>query len=136
MKLYKFEIISKQAQSMINIDHLLLKALGQSQISNGKITVFCPHTTAGITINENADPDVSYDMINALERAFPKQGDYRHFEGNSHAHVKSSFMGVSQMVLVENNQLVLGTWQSVFFCEFDGPRQRKVVIAIEGESNG
>jgi secondary thiamine-phosphate synthase enzyme len=87
-----------------------------------------PHTTAAVTINENADPDVPHDIINALEKTLPRSIQYRHSEGNSPAHVKSSLVGVSELVLVENGRLVLGTWQAIFFCEFDGPRQRKVMV--------
>lgn len=98
-------------------------------VRDGAITVFVPHTTAGITINENADPDVLADLERALERMVPWRADYRHGEGNAAAHVKASLMGSSVRVLVCGGRLQLGTWQSIFFCEFDGPRTRNVWIA-------
>ena len=100
----------------------------ESGVRNGLCVVYCPHTTAGITINENADPDVPRDLLAALDRAVPLSANYRHSEGNSAAHVKSSLVGASEMVIIENGRLVLGTWQSIFFCEFDGPRTRKVIV--------
>lgn len=97
----------------------------------GVCSVFCQHTTAGLTINENADPDVIHDLLGALERVAPWQHpDYRHMEGNSAAHVKASLMGSSVSVPVANGRLTLGTWQSIFFCEFDGPRSRRVVVQL------
>jgi secondary thiamine-phosphate synthase enzyme len=98
-------------------------------IKNGVVTVFVPHTTAGITINENADPDVTSDIVTALDRAVPWQAGYRHCEGNAAAHVKASVMGSSVQVIVADGQLRLGTWQAVYFCEFDGPRSRSVWVA-------
>ncbi|MFA5180099.1 MAG: secondary thiamine-phosphate synthase enzyme YjbQ [Syntrophales bacterium] len=97
---------------------------------SGLCHVFIPHTTAAVTINENADPDVPRDIISILDRLIPLHGPYRHGEGNSAAHVKASLMGASETVLIENGQLVLGTWQSIFFCEFDGPRMRKVFVKV------
>lgn len=118
---------------MIDITSAVQKALQEEKIQSGYCIVFTPHTTAAVTINENADPDVPRDIIAALERAIPQNASYRHSEGNSPAHVKSSLIGASELVLVENGRIVLGTWQSVFFCEFDGPRLRKVIIkAIAG----
>jgi len=98
-------------------------------IRNGVVTVFVPHTTAGITINENADPDVTSDIVAALDCAVPWQAGYRHCEGNAAAHVKASVMGSSVQVIVADGQLRLGTWQAVYFCEFDGPRSRSVWVA-------
>jgi len=118
---------------MIDITPVVRKALQEEKIQSGYCIVFTPHTTAAVTINENADPDVTRDIIAALERAIPQNASYRHSEGNSPAHVQSSLIGASELVLVENGQIVLGTWQSVFFCEFDGPRIRKVIIkAVAG----
>ena len=96
------------------------------KIEDGIITVFVPHTTAGVTINENADPDVTDDMEMVLDRIAPWTNGYAHMEGNTAAHVKASMMGSSAQVIVENGQLCLGTWQSLYFCEFDGPRSRRV----------
>ena len=92
------------------------------------LTIFVPHTTAGITINENADPDVTADIADALDRAVPWQANYKHGEGNAAAHVKASLMGSAVQVLVENGRLLLGTWQAIYLCEFDGPRSRNVWV--------
>ena len=115
---------------MIDITASVQAAVNEKNLQSGYCIVFTPHTTAAVTINENADPDVPRDIIAALEKAVPQNVHYRHSEGNSPAHVKSSLVGASEAVLIENGRLVLGTWQSIFFCEFDGPRTRKVVIKI------
>ncbi len=115
---------------MIDITAAVQKTLREEGIPSGICLVYTPHTTAAITINENADPDVQRDMIAALDKAVPLSANYRHAEGNSAAHVKSSLVGASEFIILENGRLVLGTWQSVFFCEFDGPRTRKVLISI------
>jgi secondary thiamine-phosphate synthase enzyme len=114
---------------MIDITAAVQKAAGGEKIEKGICLVYTPHTTAAITINENADPDVSRDILAALERAVPLSANYRHAEGNSAAHVKSSMVGASELIIIEKGRLVLGTWQSIFFCEFDGPRSRKVFIS-------
>jgi secondary thiamine-phosphate synthase enzyme len=101
--------------------------------SDGILTVFIPHTTAGITINENADPDVAFDMERFTEQFIPPSSRFRHAEGNSDAHLKASFFGSSLQVIVRGGRLWLGTWQGIYFCEFDGPRQRKVYVAFNGE---
>ena len=113
---------------MIDITAVVQKAAGEEKIEEGVCIVYTPHTTAAITINENADPDVPRDILAALDRAVPFSANYLHAEGNSAAHVKSSLVGASEMVIIENCRLVLGTWQSIFFCEFDGPRTRKFII--------
>jgi secondary thiamine-phosphate synthase enzyme len=113
---------------MIDITALVGAAISEEKVESGICVVFTPHTTAAVTINEKADPDVQYDIIHALEKAIPRNLPYRHSEGNSSAHVKSSLVGASELVLVENGRLALGTWQAIFFCEFDGPRQRKVIM--------
>jgi secondary thiamine-phosphate synthase enzyme len=115
---------------IIDITSAVQKTVREGKIESGICLVYTPHTTAGITINENADPDVPRDIIAALDRAVPLSANYRHAEGNSAAHVKSSLVGASELVIIENGRLVLGTWQSIFFCEFDGPRTRKVFISI------
>ncbi len=97
----------------------------------GACRVFCPHTTAAITINENADPDVLHDLEIGLERAFPDRAEFRHAEGNSSAHLKSSCVGASETVLIKEGRLLLGTWQGIYFCEFDGPRRRRVIVQVE-----
>ena len=110
----------------INLTAQIQAALRELGVLEGSVTVFVPHTTAGITINENADPDVVRDLTTSLERLVPWRGDYHHGEGNSAAHLKASLMGSSVRVLVSAGRLQLGTWQGIFFCEFDGPRQREV----------
>ncbi len=107
----------------------LVKGLG---IKEGMASIFIPHTTAAVTINENADPDVVRDLIAGLERLVPLKGDYLHGEGNSDAHIKASLMGSSVSVFISGGRLMLGTWQGIFFCEFDGPRKRKALVRIEG----
>jgi secondary thiamine-phosphate synthase enzyme len=115
---------------MIDITASVQAAVKEENVQDGYCIVFTTHTTAAVTINENADPDVPRDIISALEKVVPQNASYRHREGNSPAHVKSSLVGASEIVLIENSRLVLGTWQSVFFCEFDGPRTRKVIIKV------
>ncbi len=117
-------------EGFYNITAAALEAVAQSGIENGVCVVYCPHTTAGITINENADPDVVRDMLLGLDRAFPDRAEFRHAEGNSAAHLKASCMGSSVTVVIENGRLVLGTWQGIYFCEFDGPRRRTVYVKI------
>jgi secondary thiamine-phosphate synthase enzyme len=118
---------SSQAE-LIDITDLVQTVIRENEFKSGICMVFTPHTTAAVTINENADPDVPYDIITALEKIIPQNTRYRHAEGNSPAHVKSSLVGVSELVFVENGYLVLGTWQAIFFCEFDGPRERKIIV--------
>ncbi|MCF6237254.1 MAG: secondary thiamine-phosphate synthase enzyme YjbQ [Candidatus Marinimicrobia bacterium] len=126
-------IATNKHSQLLNITRLVEEAVDESRISSGVATIFVSHTTAGITINENADPDVTRDMLNLLERMVPwSDPDYRHFEGNTAAHMKASMLGNSTQVIIENGQLQLGTWQGIYFCEFDGPRQRKVLIKILG----
>ncbi len=119
---------------MIDITSQVAEVVSESGIQNGTAMVFCPHTTAAITINENADPDVQHDLLLTLEELLPKnRPGYRHCEGNSDAHVKTSLVGSSELVMIQDGRLTLGTWQSVFFCEFDGPRSRSVHIQIAGQ---
>jgi secondary thiamine-phosphate synthase enzyme len=113
---------------MIDVTLAVQKAVGEEKIETGFCLIYTPHTTAAVTINENADPDVPRDILEALERSVPLKANYRHTEGNSAAHIKSSLVGASELVIIENGRLILGTWQSIFFCEFDGPRTRKVII--------
>lgn len=102
----------------------------ESGVKKGLCLVYCPHTTAAITINENADPDVKEDFLMGLSKSFPKDKEYKHYEGNSHAHLKSAAIGASEMLIIEDGKLVRGTWQGLYFCEFDGPRTRKVYVKI------
>ncbi|MCD6287582.1 MAG: YjbQ family protein [Candidatus Hydrogenedentes bacterium] len=126
----EFRIKTSSRTEMINIDRYVADIVRKSGVGEGVCTVFIPHTTAGITINENADPDVPRDIIAELNKNIPFDDDYRHIEGNSAAHIKASLTGSSATVFVRNGKLLLGTWQSLFFCEFDGPRSRKVVVRI------
>ena len=114
---------------LVNVTGLVQDAARELGVRDGALTVFVPHTTAGITINENADPDVVRDITTALDRLVPWRGDYHHGEGNSAAHIKASLMGSSVRVLVNGGHLQLGTWQGIYFCEFDGPRHREVWVS-------
>jgi secondary thiamine-phosphate synthase enzyme len=127
--LITLQVKTSERQEMVRITRLLSKAVEDAGWRDGVCIVFVPHTTAGVTINENADPYVVRDLIYALERVVPSDDPgYRHDEGNSAAHVKASMMGFSQTVIVQGGALALGTWQDVIFCEFDGPRQRQVMV--------
>jgi len=121
---------------MIDITEMIRSVVRKSNIQNGFCYVFVPHTTAAVTINENADPDVPRDMLMALDKVIPWHDQYRHQEGNAAAHVKSSLVGASVVVLIEDGNLILGTWQSVFFCEFDGPRTREVLVKVTSSEQG
>ncbi len=123
-----FSIQTQSRTDFVNIDRQVAQAVQECGLKEGIVTVFIPHTTAGVTINENADPDVLADMEGVLDRMIPWNGGYRHSEGNTAAHVKASTMGSSVQVIVSEGQLQLGTWQSLFFCEFDGPRNRTVWV--------
>jgi secondary thiamine-phosphate synthase enzyme len=114
----------------VEITSRVQQLVTESMIEAGTVICFVPHTTAAVTINENADPDVRRDILHKLSQVFPQQDDYRHSEGNSDAHIKASLVGSSVQVLIENGRLALGTWQGIFFCEFDGPRGRNVLIQI------
>ena len=115
---------------LLDITPQVASIVRKSGVKNGICFVFVPHTTAGVTINENADPDVIRDIIMELDKMVPRDDGYAHQEGNSAAHIKSSLMGCSQTVLIEEGRLALGTWQSLFFCEFDGPRTRSLWVKI------
>ena len=119
---------TRARNELIDVTDKVQEALAQMRGEEGVCTVFVPHTTAGVTINENADPSVRADLPAALDRAVPLDAGYMHGEGNSAAHVKASLVGSSASVPVEDGRLCLGTWQGIFFCEFDGPRQRRVWI--------
>jgi secondary thiamine-phosphate synthase enzyme len=115
---------------MIDITAEIQDLLRTRQFKDGLCLLYVPHTTAGITINESADPSVRRDILMVLNAIVPWKADYQHMEGNSPAHIKSSLMGSSQLVVVENGRMVLGTWQGIFFCEFDGPRTRKLHVKL------
>jgi len=129
-----FGVRSKTRNEMIDITGDVASIVAASGITDGDVIVYCPHTTAAITINENADPSVVHDMLMTLEQLLPKdRTGYRHYEGNSDSHCKSSILGCSEQVLIRNKSLELGTWQGIYFCEFDGPRSRKVFVQVRGQ---
>ena len=124
--------LSAQREDFYNITPQVREAVNKSGVTSGIAVVFCPHTTAGITINENADPDVVHDLLIGLDKAFPDRAEFRHGEGNSAAHLKASAMGSSVMVIIENGKLLFGTWQGIYFTEFDPPRNRKFYVKVVG----
>jgi len=124
-----FEISTRAKEEFIDLTSKVRKIVEDSGILTGICTVFVPHTTAGVTINENADPSVQSDILKTLKTMVPGTLHYTHMEGNSPAHVKASLMGSSVQIMINNGSLVLGTWQGIYFCEFDGPRHRKVYIS-------
>lgn len=127
-------ISTKSRGQMIDITSQVSSIVEQSSISNGDAIVYCPHTTAAITINENADPSVAHDILLTLDELVPRhRAGYRHSEGNSDAHCKSTLVGCSKQILIKDKALALGTWQGIFFCEFDGPRSRRVIVQVRGE---
>jgi len=129
-----FQVQTHERDQMIEMTDRVRQAVKDTAVGDGSVIIYVPHTTAGITINENADPDVVHDMLKQLDLMVPwRQPFYRHAEGNSASHVKASMMGSSVTVLIRDGQLVLGTWQGVWFCEFDGPRTRNVHVAVMGE---
>ena len=128
--LNRLSIRTHSRSELMDITPLVRDIVHKSKIENGLCYVFVPHTTAGITINENADPSVRQDILTGLDKMVPWQGDYTHMEGNAAAHIKASLVGSSETIPVEKGDLVLGTWQGVFFAEFDGPRRREVWIKI------
>lgn len=127
----EISVQSKSRVQFINIDKKIAEFIHKSGVNNGLLTLFVPHTTAAITINENADPNVIKDMAAELGKVIPYKNSYQHYEGNSDAHIKASLFGQGENLIVSGGKLLLGTWQSVFFCEFDGPRTRRVICRIE-----
>ena len=129
-----FRVSTKSRNQMIDITSQVSEVVGQSGITDGDAIVYCPHTTAAITINENADPSVPHDILLTLEQLLPQhRSGYQHSEGNSDAHCKSSIVGCSEQVLIKDGSLTLGTWQGIYFCEFDGPRSRTAIVQVRGE---
>ncbi|MGZ3579464.1 MAG: secondary thiamine-phosphate synthase enzyme YjbQ [Syntrophales bacterium] len=126
----QFAVRTNTMAEMIDITDRIRILVKESRIKSGVCHVFVPHTTAAVTINENADPDVPRDILTELGKIIPFNDHYRHVEGNSAAHIKASIVGASETVFIENGDLVLGTWQSIFFCEFDGPRSRRVIVML------
>ena len=129
--LYEYEL-SASREDFYDVTARVREAASKSGVRDGVAVVYCPHTTAGITINENADPDVVRDLLIGLSEAFPNRAEFCHVEGNSAAHLKASAIGSSVTVIIENGKLVLGTWQGIYFCEFDPPRNRRFFVKIVG----
>jgi secondary thiamine-phosphate synthase enzyme len=129
-KIHEIEIRTEQRNQLIDITQRIQERINKSGISDGIAYLFAPHTTAAVTINENYDPTVQTDILGYLEKLIPQNAAFRHSEGNSDAHIKSSIVGNHLMVFISDSQLVLGTWQGIYFCEFDGPRTRKLLIKI------
>ncbi len=125
-----FQLRTSTQTEFVDITRSVHEAVKKTGVEDGICIIFIPHTTAGVTINENADPSVVQDIIMELNKIVPFKDPYRHMEGNSPAHIKASLVGCSQIVFVESRKLVLGTWQGIFFCEFDGPRNRKVHVKV------
>jgi len=131
---HRLEVRTDSRDQMIELTAQVRAQVARSAIRSGLVVVYVPHTTAGITINENADPDVVHDFLRQLDVMVPwKQPFYRHGEGNSASHVKASMMGSSVTVIIEEGRLVLGTWQGIWLCEFDGPRVRQVCVKVQGD---
>jgi secondary thiamine-phosphate synthase enzyme len=130
----EFRVSTRSRTEMVDVTNRVGSIVRESGVANGDAIVFCPHTTAAITINENADPSVVHDILLSLDKLLPRSDpDYRHSEGNSDAHCKSSLVGCSEQVLIADGRLTLGTWQAVYFCEFDGPRTRRLIVQVRGE---
>ncbi|MBU9721055.1 MULTISPECIES: secondary thiamine-phosphate synthase enzyme YjbQ [Bacillaceae] len=134
MSLKKLSLKTKSRDEMIDVTREVQQFVMEEGLKNGVVYIYCPHTTAGITINENADPDVKHDMLMRWDEVYPwTHKKYRHMEGNSASHLKASTVGASQVVIVSDGELILGTWQGIYFCEFDGPRTRTMFLkGIEG----
>ncbi len=127
--MHTLSVPTRQRCQMVDVTSEVQQVVRQAGVKNGHVICYVPHTTAGITIQENADPDVVHDVLWKLEQLVPKhESAYRHAEGNTDSHIKASMMGSSVTVFVENARLVLGTWQGIYFCEFDGPRQRQMLV--------
>jgi secondary thiamine-phosphate synthase enzyme len=128
-----FSVKTRETTELVDITSDINRLVQKSGVDQGLCMLYVPHTTAAITINESADPSVKSDMLMILNQIIPWEANYRHLEGNSAAHIKATLVGSSELVAIENRQLVLGTWQGVFFCEFDGPRSRKLQVRIMEE---
>ncbi|MEZ7893506.1 MAG: secondary thiamine-phosphate synthase enzyme YjbQ [Candidatus Wallbacteria bacterium] len=125
-----FTLKTNRRVEFVNITDNLDAIVRESGIQSGIMTIFVPHTTAGVTINENADPDVVYDITTFINKAIPFSNNYEHNEGNSAAHIKSSLFGPSLTIIIDEGEMVLGTWQGIYFCEFDGPRTREYYVKV------
>lgn len=128
--LKEYGVKTNKREELIDITHIVKKAVNESGVEDGMALIFVPHTTAAVTINENADPSVKRDIIYKLNKEIPQDEGYHHGEGNSDAHIKSSLVGASLQIIISGGRPLLGTWQGIHFCEFDGPRSRKLRIKI------
>jgi len=126
----EFDVTTHEREEMIDVTRRVQEAVDEAGVKSGLAICFVPHTTAAVTINENADPDVVRDLLYKLKKEIPQSDEYHHAEGNSDAHLKTSLVGSSEQVLIENGRLVLGTWQGIYFCEFDGPRRRHFIVRV------
>ena len=134
--LEKLQVKTSARTELVEMTGSIQGAVQRTGVKDGVCFIFVPHTTAGVTINENADPSVPRDVLMELNKMVPFEDRYQHMEGNSAAHIKASLIGFSQTVFVESGRLVLGTWQGIFFCEFDGPRSREVYVKVVASGNG
>ena len=125
-------VTTRKQVEMVDITGDVRVAILEQGVTDGLAVIFTPHTTAAITINENADPDVSHDIVMEISKIVPMQDGYRHLEGNSAAHIKSSLFGASETLIISDSKIILGTWQGIYLCEFDGPRQRRVHVQVVG----
>lgn len=131
MHLFEHNISTKGAQQMSKVTNMIREDIAMSGVQDGIAVIYSPHTTAGFTINENADPDVVHDMLYGYEKVFPTHAEYyKHGEGNSHAHMKATLVGASQTLIISEGELMMGIWQDVYFCDFDGPRNRRFYVKI------
>ena len=128
MTMEKLHVQTQSREEMVDVTAAVRRVINENGWSDGALLLYCPHTTGAVTVNEGADPDVVRDMVVNMNKLVPRHGDYRHAEGNSDAHIKSSMFGCEQMLIVEGGNIQLGTWQKVYFCEFDGPRSRTLWV--------
>ncbi|HET6350646.1 MAG TPA: secondary thiamine-phosphate synthase enzyme YjbQ [Coriobacteriia bacterium] len=126
----RIEVQTQRREQLVDVTSAVADIVAAAGVGSGAVLVYCPHTTAAVTINENADPEVTRDLIDGLSRIAPRDAGWRHVEGNSDGHLKTSLVGPSVLVPLENGRLALGTWQGVYLCEFDGPRRRGLVITV------
>src|SRR5882672_11268041 len=134
--MHRLDVQTRDRTEFIDVTRRIQEIVAQSEIQSGICTIYVPHTTAGCTINEHADPDVARDMLMEINKIVPFQDNYRHNEGNSAAHIKASFVGCSHSVPIDQGRLALGTWQGIFLCEFDGPRTRQLFVQLSGDHEG
>jgi len=128
--IWELNINTKKRNELVDITNKIESVVKEAKVKEGICIVYCPHTTAAITINEGADPDVKEDILERLSKMVPEEGSYKHSEGNSAAHIKSSLVGASETIIIKEGKLMLGRWQSIYFAEFDGPRKREVIVKI------